>query len=890
MAQAPSSGKRSTRFVRSVNAERDHRDGDALAGYLLTAGGRRVLQRLSAGVGENGSGAWTLTGPYGTGKSAFCVFAVQLLAPPGYPGHARARAVARQSSSPASDAIPAKAGRGLWPVVITGSREPLAVALLRGLKASVAALGSKKLQGLGSRISRAVNQAQAGSPVGDRDIADLFGEASDAICGGPSAPGGLFILIDELGKLLEFAAAHPSQSDVYVLQRLAEWAARAPKPVLILTVLHQDFAGYADRLSATERAEWDKVRGRFEDIVFEEPADELLRLVASARISAAKTGRGGDRQLPAEVTPLCRKAAKLQLAPGGMSKPEFLDLLTQSWPLHPLVSVVLGHVFRKLAQNERSAFSFLSSAEPYGLSEYIEQNGSAATPYSLHHLYDYLVHALGDGLYMQRNGKRWAEIESVLDRLTEASETTVAVLKIIGLLNAVGEWRRVVPSREIIEFAMAGTAAPRDVADALGYLEKQSAIVSRRYNGSFALWQGSDIDVDERVAEARSRIDSAQTTAALAQRYVPVRPVVARRHSFETGTLRYLTVRFVHAGQVLVEVSSETESADGHLLIAVPENAQDAERFRQLVSDDELVRRDDLLLAVPRNPKALDNAARELACLDWVKQHTPALEGDATARRELRARMAEVQRQLETIVSGLLTPADRSDGSCRWFYQGQELPLASWRDLQAHVSDMCERLYPSAPVILNELINRRELSSAAAAGRRNLIEAMLQRGDQEGLGIEGTPPERSMYLSVLAKFGLHREIDGGWQFTAPLPRCDAGMKAAWAGIQAFFDGCESGPKPVSELFRLLSQRPFGVRPGPIPVVVCAALIAADSDVAVYEEGSFVPQLNISAFERLIKAPQTFSVRRWRVTGVRAAIRVLRHRQGAVGNLRVSGAS
>jgi hypothetical protein len=42
---------------------------------------------------------------------------------------------------------------------------------------------------------------------------------------------------------------------------------------LILGILHQDFAVYADRLSSRERAEWDKVRGRFEDIVFEEGAD-----------------------------------------------------------------------------------------------------------------------------------------------------------------------------------------------------------------------------------------------------------------------------------------------------------------------------------------------------------------------------------------------------------------------------------------------------------------------------------------------------------------------------------------------------------------------------------------------------------------------------------------
>jgi hypothetical protein len=863
MGQAASNGRVQTRFLRSVNAERDHRDADALAGYLLTAGGRRVLQRLTSGAGDNGSGAWTLTGPYGTGKSAFSVFALQLLAPASYPGHTRARAVLKQGGE--TEAAHPKAARGLWPVAVTGSRDPLNVALLRGLNASVSASRAKGAQPLAACIARAIGKASR-SGLGDKEVTDLFADALETICSGAGSPSGLFIVVDELGKLLEFAAAHPGQSDVYVLQGLAEWAARSSKPVLLLTVLHQDFAQYADRLSATERAEWDKVRGRFEDIVFEEPADELLRLVANARAGAAK---GPEHEVPEHFVALCKRAAKLQLVPSGMPKGEFLDLLTQSWPLHPLVSVLLGHVFRKLAQNERSAFSFLSSSEPYGLAEYVDLAGPKS-PYGLHHLYDYLVHALGDGLYMQRNGKRWAEVESVLDRLPDAGETAVAVLKTIGILNAVGEWRRIVPSREVIEYALAGTAGPREVAEALEYLAGKSAVMNRRYNATYALWQGSDIDVEERVNEARGRLDPSQTTASLAQRYAPVRPLVARRHSFETGTLRHLTVQFVHLDGSLRGLP-EGGVADGHLVIVVPENPQDAKRLLELPATDALAGREDILVAVPEDVRPLANAVRELACLDWVRQHTPELEGDATARRELRARGAEVLRTLETVIAKFLTPSTSAEHACSWFWKGRKLAFASRRELQGHVSVMCQSLYPAAPVILNELINRRELSSAAAAGRRNLFQAMLEHAGEEHLGIEGYPPERSMYLSVLAKPGLHRMVDGVWQFTNPSPRADAGIKAAWGAIQTFFDGCEKEARPLSELVELLAARPFGLRAGPIPVLVGAALIAADADVAVYEDGSFLPQLSISAFERFVKAPRAFTVRRWRVTGVRAAV-------------------
>ena len=57
----------------------------------------------------------------------------------------------------------------------------------------------------------------------------------------------------------------------------------------------------------------------------------------------------------------------------------------------------------------------------------------------------------------------------------------------------------------------------------------------------------------------------------------------------------------------------------------------------------------------------------------------------------------------------------------------------------------------------------------------------------------------------------------------------------------------------------------------MPVLLCAALLANDTRVALYEEGSFIPQLNIAAFERLLRAPERFSVQQWRLTGVRTTV-------------------
>ena len=85
------------------------------------------------------------------------------------------------------------------------------------------------------------------------------------------------------------------------------------------------------------------------------------------------------------------------------------------------------------------------------------------------------------------------------------------------------------------------------------------------------------------------------------------------------------------------------------------------------------------------------------------------------------------------------------------------------------LSDVCDELYPQAPRILNELLNRQVLSSAAAAARQRLIERIFSAADQPCLGIpdDKSPPEKSMYLSVLGAGKVHRLEEGGLVLAVP---------------------------------------------------------------------------------------------------------------------------
>ena len=192
---------------------------------------------------------------------------------------------------------------------------------------------------------------------------------------------------------------------------------------------------------------------------------------------------------------------------------------------------------------------------------------------------------------------------------------------------------------------------------------------------------------------------------------------------------------------------------------------------------------------------------------------------------------------------------------------------ASWRDASSALSILCDLHYAEAPRIRNELLNRRGLSTSAAKARRNLVEAMILRSDVARLGFEGNPPEVSMYRSLLEAHGLHRRRAGAWGFGVPRPA----LKPLWKAIDGFLHDTEAGRRPLGELYDRLRRPPFGIKDGPLPVIVVAALLARDEDLAVYERGSFMPAWTPSHAERLLRSPVGFEIRRCHIDGLRQTV-------------------
>ena len=569
-----------SRFTRSMSLVRDFESPGALEGYILTPVGRDVLHRLLAALGgASSTRAWSLTGPYGTGKSSFALFVAQLLAADSGIRD-RACALLRSQDRLLADEMTlresplGKKTSRLCAVLVSGSRQPLEKALAGSLARALRQLSPR---GRAPQVVQNLESLAESPDSTGAGIVGLFEEANEYLHRFGDDAAGLLLIIDELGKFLEYGASHPERGDVYVLQELAEAASRSRRPFLVLTILHQALDRYAEHMSPSRRSEWAKVQGRFEDVAFEEPAEQMLRLVAQAL---------NHQGSPKTLEPIRRHARRLakecaDVVPrvGTLERSVLAECLVASHPLHPLTALTLGPLFRQLAQNERSLFAFLSSSEPYGFQEFLRTHkvtGSSDTPvYRLDHLYDYALTALGSTLFVHHRGKIWAEVEAALERLADADELDLRLAKAIGLLQAVNPAGGLTPTRKVLRLALQEISTPEEIDASLDRLTRRSVAIFRRHLNSFALWEGSDIDLEARLGEARREVERDFPIAAFLMQTLSPEPRIARRHYFQTGTLRYFEVSFADVGTLQKELSGAPSGGDGRIVFCLPRNAED---------------------------------------------------------------------------------------------------------------------------------------------------------------------------------------------------------------------------------------------------------------------------------------------------------------------------
>ena len=471
----------------------------------------------------------------------------------------------------------------------------------------------------------------------------------------------------------------------------------------------------------------------------------------------------------------------------------------------------------------------------------------------LDRVYDYFLESAGSSIGASSSVSRWIEIENRLRDTWGLEPLEEAVLKSMGVLNLMSSSGTLRASRPLLEFALnphEESTRRNQIRKALVNLEKRGVITYREFSDEYRIWQGSDFDLHGAIDVARSE-GRHLSLSKLLRETVELPPAVAGRHSQQGGILRVFDRVFVDR-ETFHEALQCPAEFDGRVLLATDSIAT-KEFSGELLEVP-------ILLVSPSKLDGLCDLALEAFALQLVINRAQAGEVDWVARRELSERLAAARLELNTRVFETWLP-DNSQWQYLFKHPSRKSiaakALGKGGTVSSYLSDVADEVYNRAPRIANEMLARRELTSQGAKARRLLLEALISNPSSPQLGLSGYGPERAMYEAVVRSSGIHREKGGHWGLFRPT---DPAWEPVWDALQEAVQGTASARANLDTVMTVLERPPFGLKSGILPVLAVTFLLRESDDVALYEHGSLVLNLDDAIAERLAKNPGNFAVK------------------------------
>lgn len=792
-------------------------------GLVYHGTAQTALETLIRQYSQSGQSAYTLTGPYGSGKSTIALLLSGLLSFDQSIRNAATYVINNDSKALIEDSLPIKNG---W----------LQIRSVGGVNTPVETFWDATLNALEEHPNTLTifKKYSTHTPQNEAELIttweELFTEAKKHV-------DGILILADEMGKTLEFI--NKNKGELHLFQDLAEVLGRINTPVIFLGLLHQSFSEYAKERGTKLQEEWAKIQGRYTDILYNVSTDETVALIAQSIKPKDKFQQDNTPYVEMVLDAIDdTKNRKKQLQ----------NRLKATAPLHPLVSLILGPLSkRRFSQNERSTFGFLNSHEQHSFQLFLQNTIDRDARYSLHNLWDYLETNLEHAILGSPDGHAWAEASEAINRI-DVNEVTLNILKSIALINLFGKSAKLYATEQLIQ-AASGIENIADLKEHLNRLQDASTIIYRKHQSSWVIFEGSDLDLPSLLEE---KIEQLENSHEAMEHLAYSQQVMAKGHYHMTGSLRWIE-QTLKQNLALVDLEGLNATQGGefaHFILLMEET--DSKVLKQLTDKQPTI-----ALAVAKNAAEITAYAKEVYALELLKADKEiggAIQHDRVAQKEYDSRYADAQKMLWASIE---------DGFSHSLWAIRGLAHTKAYPLSELASELADHIFPDSPRILNELVNRNKISGTAVSARKKLLEAMLEFDDEENLDIKGFPPEKSMYISCLKNTHIHQFNGDEWEWS--LEKVAPEFTKLFDETTVFLQDNAGEKINLATIESMWSKAPYGLSIGVFPILLFAYLKTLGQDIAYYEKGisgdfEFLSEPDVDYVHKLQKSPKELSIK------------------------------
>ncbi len=680
---------------------------------------------------------------------------------------------------------------------------------------------------------------------------------------------GIYVVYDEFSKFLEANIKEASVSDTKMLQDFAEKCNRSGSEQLhLMLISHKEIANYIDTLPKQKVDGWRGVSERFKHIHLNNNFTQTYEIISSVIVKPKRNGWDlFVKQYKQTFETLINRYAQHSVF-ADSDRETIEKTVYGCYPLHPVTTFILPRLSERVAQNERTLFTFLSakgiSTLPTFLERYKDDSFRVVTPDMI---FDYFEPLFRKEAYTSELHRNYILTKSILEKLNPQSngfntsttnELESKIVKTISLIYILEQFDKLKPTADELMGIYSLEYEQEEIRAAIDNLiYKEYVIYLKLSNDFLRLKQSSGVDVKQEIANtieknaATFSVKGTLNSASIDNYMYP------SRYNDEREMTRYFTFVFIDGAEVAKDVDWETKSenieGDGVIYGIIPGTEDSIQRIKRLLKGSSKGK-ERFVFVVPNKYSEIKDVVLKFNAVNILRN---ASEGNELLFDEYEV----IYEDLRDVISDYIAQYTHPENyRATYIHNGEEKGITRKAELTGLMSDICDKIYSRTPIVNNEAINKTTITGIALNSRGKIIAGLLRNVIEPGLGLTGTGQEVSIMRSTLIRKNILTENEGVTRIN--LHTGDPDMDYMLEVISDFITSGRSGEgRSFSILYHdLMSpELGIGIRKALIPVYLAAVLHEHRKKVVIESDYGEVP-MTLDTLTQIEANPAIFRIK------------------------------
>lgn len=659
---------------------------------------------------------------------------------------------------------------------------------------------------------------------------------------------GIYVIFDEFSKFIEAQNQDSTGNNMKLVQDFCELANNSTDEQLFITmVAHKAISEYNGFLSQSVVNSYLGIEGRIKERFFINTSQNNYELISSAIIKNKnifksfldKSAYFSDEFNNELIHHNCFSRAF------SHEQSLFKKLVLEGcFPLSPFSTYILLHLSEKIAQNERTLFTFVSQDAPHSLANYIaEKNTENSADDMIVYcdlVYDYFSAIFKKDLSNARIHDIWLNADYAISNASDDDQ--IKVLKSLGLILMINK-NELLPTTKNLELC----SGVKNIVRTLDELKNNNLIHYSDLFGSYSYTTAAGKVLSNILDQKRALINFDNLNiGGMYRKVVKHKFYLPRKYNTDNAITRYFRTVFMDchtfcSADCVESLLLRYNSSDGLVIFIYSCEKGPSDFFAEI--KDQIKNLDDsrIILVLGNSKSIMDLYKFDYYILESLLNDQKFINNNGILKPEINIKMSECIQAIEHEITKLYT-----NESVILHCSSKIVSEDRFENIDQLLDKAINNSFFSTPVINNEVINRSNLiSSQTRSARLKIIKALLNHTDEPDF-YAGNSQEATIYRSLFCVTKLNEQKES------------VNFKNFFYVIEKFLSNAVDHKQDISKLVDSLNAPPIGIRKSLIPVYLAYALRQRNSLPVIYNR-DFEIDISSESLVSLCENPSEYKI-------------------------------